>query len=187
MTSHVTDIWLLVTYWKENSACRKCTQSYTQSKNKHIFNVKWQYLGPDLSCWKSVEHYPKTELWLRYPVSIGAEQVTLLSSLYMKRISYAFHCVLFIFGVEEIWHYSSGRWWYTLGVSSEVCCPLTPEQPALLCFFYIVFPHLSMTMLIGNSLTVSSNVEKGIGTFCSSSHILMLLYSSKKFLFSFLI
>lgn len=32
-------------------------------------------------------------------------------------------------------------------------------------FFYIAFPHLSMTMLIGNSLTVSSNVEKDISTY----------------------
>lgn len=75
----------------------------------------------------------------------------------------------------------------TLGGSGELCCPLTPEQPALLCFFYIVFPHLSMTMLIGNSLTVSSNVEKGISTSHASSHILMWQHFSERFLFSFLI
>lgn len=68
-------------------------------------------------------------------------------------------------------------------------CPLTQGQPALLLCSSIIY-HLPIpfhNVLIEKSLTVNSNIEKGFGTFHSSSHILTWLHFSKSsyFLFDF--
>lgn len=141
---------MIFAYWWHTERVILRAQN-AQNNNKHIFDVKWQCLGPDLNCWKSVEHYSKTELWLRHPVVIGADQVTLFSSLYMKIINDAFPCVFsfLVWRKFDVTLLAGGG--NTLGVSGELYCPLNPEHPALPCFPILSSLTYSWLCLLGTA------------------------------------
>lgn len=159
--SCVSDVWLPVTYWKGNNTCIKHHRAKLSSNNKYLFDLKWTIFLPYSQLLEICWTLPKDRVVTKTSVISGADQGTYFPLTCEDNQQCFWPCMFLLWRKLDLTLQEGGG--NALGVSGEVYCPLTPEQPALLRFFYYCL-RMPVHADVG-SLTVNSNIEKGISTF----------------------
>ena len=169
-----------MTYWKESNACIKHRTDLNTGVTINTYLMSnGQYSGHILSCWKSVERYPKTELWLRHPDISGY-----LFFIYEDNQWYFWLC---------IFHFCCGG---NLALLSWRVVVMHLEWVVRCTALWLQNSLLYYVLLYCLPAPIHEYVDRGqpdceqwcwesISTFHSSSRILMWLHFSKRFLFSF--